>query len=85
MVITTSTSATHIREECRWDVSYPLGASMSSVPTETVTFSERIRIVDEGGKKKLFFSKDSFWGIPPLDLGNVRSDRLDDFLYGASP
>lgn len=38
-------------------------------------------VIGPDGRKRLEYAADSFWGLPPLALGNLRSDQLDDFLY----
>ncbi len=43
----------------------------------------RVRIViDSSGRKRLEYAEGSFWALPPVDLGDVQSKRLDDFIYG---
>ena len=43
----------------------------------------RARVVTgSDGRRRLEYEKDSFWALLPVDLGDLRSDRLDDFLYG---
>ena len=41
----------------------------------------RAHLVIQDGHKQLKYEEGSFWALPPIDLGEVQSDRLDDFLY----
>ena len=74
-------------------VIYAAGPSLGWDPKEA--FSESVAevidlrgvpralpVIGPDGRKRLEYAADSFWGLPPLDLGDLRSDRLDDFLYG---
>lgn len=42
-------------------------------------------VVDSQGRKRLEYDKDSLWAFPPVDLGPIRSNRLDEFLYKRGP
>ena len=57
-------------------------ATSSSVARVAFVSPSRIR-----QSKKPWYRADSFWALPPRDVnsdtGHVRSDTLDDFLYGA--
>ena len=37
---------------------------------------------DQKLDRRIMENADSFWSLPPVDLGSLRSDRLNDFLYG---
>lgn len=39
-------------------------------------------VIGSDGRKRLEYEAGSLWALPPIDLGRVRSDRLDDYLYG---
>jgi hypothetical protein len=39
-------------------------------------------VIDPAGRKRLIYEKGSLWAFPPTDLGPIRSDRLDEVLYG---
>ncbi len=41
-------------------------------------------IVDADGKKHLVYEEGALCAFPPIDLGGVSSENLDDFLYGTS-
>lgn len=39
-------------------------------------------VVSPNGRKRLIYEPGSLWAFPPVDLGGIRSDTLDEFLYG---
>ena len=80
MITATSAETTIIHEEFWWGQRFPEGDSGSVASVRN--FTPQIKVVGQGGKKNLWYGPDSFWAAPPVDLGEIRSDQLDDFLYG---
>lgn len=78
MIRLSSAEATVNGEDFWWTESFPVAVSCSSTATvrRLPGQVETLR-----SKKKPWYGKNSFWALPPLDFGDVRSDRLDDYLY----
>lgn len=74
-----------LREEFWWPRVFPAAHPSSVATVQRCPMPKRFgrgRVVS-----KPWYRPDSFWALPPRDVkpgADVRSDRLDDFLYGAS-
>ena len=80
MITTIGPQATALHEEFLVDQTLPKG--QSGVIARLLGSATSVKMIQKGGRRKIEYPPNSFWRLPPVDLGKVRSDRLDDFLYG---
>lgn len=78
MISVSGPAPTIIIDDFWWEESLPRARSAGSSKLVAKKFP-----LPKFERKQAIQASTSFWNLLPLDLGSVRSDRLDDFLYGA--